>query len=247
MEKIIIYIDDSGQLHPNYPFSDVFVYGGYWTDESSDDAIKKYYGILKRQIFHTNKEVKASKMTESVKVQIIKRLKNKFKNSFNPIFVSVDVKSLTIDFSSKQNVQLHKNYLIRRYVEQAITHKRSIDKQVSSKVDVHIDDQSKTKLENYDSIERYIIKCMKGSYHSDTHIWMNSTANFSVEYEDSKASNGIQIADVLANSKMDYHIGKFSKFNLKTVMKQKDIKMPLKLPKYWTSSQLETRRILDDM
>ena len=75
----------------------------------------------------------------------------------------------------------------------------------------------------------------------DKHIWMNSTANFTVKYEDSKMSNGIQIADVLANSKMDYHIGKFHNVNLKTVMINKNINRPLKLPKYWTSSELENR------
>lgn len=241
MDKIIIYIDDSGQLHPNYPHSDVFVYGGYWTTEEANDEIIKYYGVLKRQIFHTNHEIKASNMSESVKTQIIKRLKNKFKDEFNPIFVSVDVKSLTIDFSSKQNVQLHKNYLIRRYIEFAVKHKRSILGNNSPTVDVHIDDQSKTKLENYDSIERYINKCMQGKYYSDKHIWMNSTANFTVKYEDSKMSNGIQIADVLANSKMDYHIGKFHNVNLKTVMANKNIIRPLKLPEYWTSSELVKR------
>lgn len=235
---MVIYIDDSGQLHPNYPHSCIFVYGGFWTTKKADDDINKYFGVLKSQFFHTHREIKASSMSESTKTKIIKRLKNKFKNEFNPIFVSVDVKSLTIDFNSKQTVQLHKNYLIRRYVEHAIKNKRKILDNTSSSVNIHIDDQSKTKIENYDSLERYINKNMKGGYNN---TWMHSDALFSVKYEDSKSSNGIQIADVLANSKMDYHMGKFVKTNLKTVMKNKHIPVPLKLPNYWTSEEVKNR------
>ncbi|MFT8498324.1 DUF3800 domain-containing protein [Leuconostoc pseudomesenteroides] len=237
MDDIIIYIDDSGQLHPNYPHSSVFVYGGYWTTKESDSEINKYFGKLKRQIFKSNKEVKSSNMSESIKIRIIKRLKNKFKDSFNPIFVSVDVKALTIDFKSKQTVQLHKNYLIRRFVETAIAHKRKVMQDESLSVHVHIDDQSKTKIENYDSLDRYISKMMTGRY---GYRWMLSNAQFTVKYEDSKSSNGVQIADVLANSKMDYHIGKFKKYNLKTVMKNKNVPVPLKLPVYWTSESIKS-------
>lgn len=110
-------------------------------------------------------------------------------------------------------------------------------KDESLSVHVHIDDQSKTKIENYDSLDRYISKMMTGRY---GYRWMLSNAEFTVKYEDSKSSNGIQIADVLANSKMDYHIGKFKKHNLKTVMKNKRIPVPLKLPIYWTSESIKS-------
>lgn len=242
MSDIIIYIDDSGQLHPNYPHSSVFVYGGYWTTKEADDEIIKHFGKLKRQIFKSGREIKASSMTENIKINIIRRLKNKFKNSFNPIFVSVDVKSLTIDFTSKQTVQLHKNYLIRRFVETAIKNKRYIIKDDSSvNVNIHIDDQSKTSIGNFDSLDRYITKMMRGNYRN-VNVWLHSNANFTVKYEDSKASNGIQIADILANSKMDYHIGKFKRNNLKTFMKNKEICSPLKLPNYWTSIDIQNRK-----
>ncbi|QVQ49116.1 DUF3800 domain-containing protein [Latilactobacillus sakei] len=67
MTTMHIFIDDSGQLNPNYPHSDFFVYGGYWTLSSNLNQVERYYRVLHRQIFGTNLEIKASDMSIGIK------------------------------------------------------------------------------------------------------------------------------------------------------------------------------------
>lgn len=228
-----IYIDDSGQLHPHYIHGDIFVYCGYWTTDDRDSDIKHKYGVLRRQIYHTKNEVKASSMTEKTKLKILKKIKKEFGNYFNPIFVTTKVSDLTIDFSSKSAVQLHKNYLLRRFVEEAIKDKRNKLGMQFKNIEVFIDDQSKTRLPNYDSLERYINKCAKQMYFWNPYT-KKSAAKFKVKYEDSKVNNGIQIADIIANTKGSYYnSSKHLKSNVKTKFGELEFARPLKLPRYW--------------
>lgn len=232
-ETMAIYIDDTGQLHPNYKKGSVFLYAGFWTPYEKMAEIKRFYGVLRRQIFRTSREVKGSQMDEKIKLQIIRRIKNKFPDNFHPIFVAVKVPILTIDFSSKQSVQLHKNYLLRRFVETAIQDKRAKCGDRFDHVHVYIDDQSKTRLHNRDSLERYLNKSAKHMYFWNKYQ-KTSAAKFTVSYEDSQYDNGIQLADVLANTKGHYYNGTVKSTLVQDRFKSIGIDAPLKLPKNWT-------------
>lgn len=71
MTILHIFIDDSGQLNPNYPHSNFFVYGGYWTLSNDLKQIEKYYKILHRQIFKTTSEIKASDMSNRDRKSVV--------------------------------------------------------------------------------------------------------------------------------------------------------------------------------
>lgn len=238
MDTMKIYIDDTGQLHPNYPHGDIFIYAGFWTTDEQDDAINKQYGILRQQFFKTKSEVKGSSMKEKARIKIIRRLKNKFPDGFHPIFVAVKVKDLDIDFSDKQAVQLHKNYLLRRFVEEAIKDKRLKLGMKLKKVQIFIDDQSKTRLPNFDSLEKYINNSAKGNRYFNPYT-QQSAAEFSVFYEDSKYNNGIQIADILANTKGHYYNSDAGLIDVKEQFQKLSIPAPLKLPTKWTIKTID--------
>lgn len=231
MADMNLYIDDSGQLHKKYQKGNIFVYGGFWSMNSDIDSIERYFSVLKNQIFRTRKEVKASSMSNSIKSQIIKRLLNKHSDKIHPNFVCVKLSELNIDFDEKKSVQLHKNYLIRRLLEKAIIEKRQLYPCDNvDKINVFIDNQSQTNINNYDSLERYIPKHLHHEYSSD--IGLTSECEIAVEFKDSKATLSIQIADILANSKMNYHRGEYD--NFKKIMVERDVNEPLKLPVFWS-------------
>ncbi|WP_125570940.1 DUF3800 domain-containing protein [Lacticaseibacillus songhuajiangensis] len=229
--EMYIFIDDAGQLHPNYPQSNFFVYAGFWCLSDSIDAIGKTYKVVHRQIFHTSKETKASSMTKSQKKQIIRRLLNKLDGKIHPIFESVYVPNINqVDFNNKQAVQLHKNYLILRLVEKAVREKRHDGETVSvSDVNVVMDNQSQTTLQNFDSIERYLNKRMHNEYKNSS--FLLSPAPYKAKFQDSEQSAHIQICDIFANSKYEYHNKSFPA--LKTLLKSKNVQPPLKLPNKW--------------
>lgn len=230
MTTLHIFIDDSGQLNPNYPHSDFFVYGGYWTLSSNLNQVERYYRVLHRQIFGTNLEIKASDMSIGIKKQITNRMLKKFPEDFNPVFESIYVPQMTIDFESKQAVQLHKNYLIRRLVEKVILEKRKyFPKILVDEVVIIIDNQSQTKLNSYDSLERYLNKSMHNQYFTESYV--KSSVPYKARFKDSKISPSIQLCDILANSKYGYHNGKFPV--LKSFLNKKGVAAPLKLPTKW--------------
>lgn len=199
--ELSIYLDDSGQLHPNY-YSSFFVYGGYWCIKGDEQQIANCYARMIRQIYRTKREIKASEMKHKQKRKILRRLATNFKDTFHPIFVASNVDDITIDFKNKENVQLHKNYLIRRLVEDVIHQARDLKIGKIEKVSVFIDNQNQTKLTGRDSLSVYMNKKFRpGSYVSDTYTI--SEAAFECLFLDSKAHRTIQIADLLANCKFN--------------------------------------------
>ncbi|KJY49441.1 hypothetical protein JG29_04940 [Bombilactobacillus mellis] len=224
--KTNIFIDDSGQLHIKYPKKHMFIYGGFWAPENEVSKINTYYSIIKMQLFKSKKEVKGSNMSPKIKKRIINRICKKFPQGFHPIFICVNVDNLDrLNFNNKRSVQLFKNYLIRRLIEIAILDQRRYG-YYSRDTDIFIDNQSKTQLGFFDSLEPYLNKYFHDRYASRTYI--KNSANFKAKFLDSKASNLIQIADILANSKYQYYTGKFDTF--KIIMSAKKVKDPLKLP-----------------
>lgn len=121
--------------------------------------------------------------------------------------------------------QLHKNYLIRRLIEHSILD-QSHFQILNIDTEIFIDNQSQTTLNNFDSLERYLNKHLHNKYYSESYI--TSNALFKSTYLDSKTSNLIQIADILANSKFQYYSGSFNKFKMFLV--NKNFNGPLKLP-----------------
>ena len=227
--KTNIFIDDSGQLHIKYPKKHMFIYGGFWAPENEVRKINTYYSIIKMQLFKSKKEVKGSNMSPKIKKRIINRICKKFPQGFHPIFICVNVDNLDrLNFNNKRSVQLFKNYLIRRLIEIAILD-QSHHGYFNKDIDIFIDNQSKAQLGYRDSLKPYLNKYFHGKYESKTYI--KDSANFTVKFLDSKASNLIQIADILANSKYQYYCGKFTTFKL--IMSAKKIKDPLKLPYAW--------------
>lgn len=125
---------------------------------------------------------------------------------------------------------MHKNYLIRRLLEEAILEKRRLFQEIQiEQINIFIDNQSQTNINSFDSLERYIPKHLHNEYYGAAHL--TSDCEITVKFRDSKADVCIQIADILSNSKMRYHKGSYK--NFKRIMVGKNVNEPLKLPIFW--------------
>ncbi|MCO7150482.1 DUF3800 domain-containing protein [Vagococcus lutrae] len=197
--NLSIYIDDSGQLHPKYK-SDYFIYGGYYCLTEDVASITNTYGRLMKNIYRTRNEVKTDKMKDKHKRKVLRRLLRDHENQIHPIFVATYVPKVTIDFSDKESVQLHKNYILRRLVEDVINDVTKTGVSLN-KVSVYIDNQSQTNVRNRDSLENYIKKYFskRGSYLLKS--FTTTDASITVEFLDSKTFRAMQIADFFANTK----------------------------------------------
>ncbi|WP_284386161.1 hypothetical protein, partial [Bacillus safensis] len=107
--KYFLILDDSGQLHPSYPFSDVFVYGGILVREKDYHGINadytKFINRIRKEKDVTN-ELKTSMMKNSLRRRVLNKLK---KYNFVQVFVSVKVSSLVrLDFSKSRHVTAFK-------------------------------------------------------------------------------------------------------------------------------------------
>lgn len=205
-EEISIYIDDSGQLHSNY-HSNYFVYGGFWCFSKDEDDISRKYGLMMTNIYRTKKEVKSSAMSDSKKRKVLRRLFRDHGHQFNPIYVASYIPDVTIDFFNKSAVQLHKNYILRRLVEDVINDLQRHGV-ILSKINVYIDNQSQTTVSNRDSFEVYIVKWFRGSGNYLAQSFTQTQAVFHVDFMDSSAFRAMQFADLLANTKFcRYHNG----------------------------------------
>jgi hypothetical protein len=194
--EISVYIDDSGQLHSNY-YSDYFVYGGFWCLDSEESKIKSTFSKTKWQLFHTGKEIKTSNMEHWQKKRLLKKV---VREDIHPIYVVSKVSMLTVDFSDREAVQLHKNYILRRLVEDCLKQMEKLGYGNIKKVNLYIDNQSQTNVANRDSFKNYINKVFKKKY-KNCEYFLESDVDFKVEYMDSKMEPLIQVADLLANCK----------------------------------------------
>ncbi|MCH4169351.1 MAG: DUF3800 domain-containing protein [Streptococcaceae bacterium] len=199
MEEINIYIDDSGQLHTNY-YSDYFIYGGYWCLAEDSQKISKTYSIQMSKIYHTKKEIKSSNMKHKYKRKVLRKLVSECQDCFNPIFIASKVSEISIDFDNKQAVQLHKNYILRRLVEDTIKQIKKQNFSDISKINVFIDNQNQTKIVNRDSFPVYLNNYFKNNYLRN---FTTTNVPFETKYLDSSKHKAIQIADLLANCKFN--------------------------------------------
>lgn len=133
---------------------------------------------------------------------LLSKIVSDSKGSFHPVFVSEYLKSLERPLDTKLDKQLHKNYLIRRFVELCIVNFRQYG-YTSKSINVYIDDQPITKMVSYDDFPKYLQNHLCGNYYSPSYI--TSTAKVSVKFMDSNSDRRIQLCDVLANAKWNHY------------------------------------------
>lgn len=198
-----VYLDDSGQLNDHYGCN-YFIYGGFYCFNDEISSINKSYRRLKRNIFRTKLEVKSSEMKNSQKRKLLRRILRDNPNSFHPVYCVARVDELTrVDYRNPKAVILHKNYILRRLLEKIIE-KIRFEGVVVENVNLFIDNQTITDLQNRDSLPNYLKKSFKNGYKTQLSK-MTSNAKFKSQYTESSNHCEIQIADLLANTKFCHY------------------------------------------
>ncbi|MFB8606246.1 DUF3800 domain-containing protein [Enterococcus casseliflavus] len=197
--NISIYIDDSGQLHTNYK-SDYFVYGGFWCETNKTNSIAGTYSKNMKIIYRTKGEVKTDRMSDKHKRKILRRILKNHSEEVHPIFVATYIPYITIDFSKKEAVQLHKNYILRRLIEDVISSIAATGEKLEH-VNIFIDNQSQTQVANRDNLEKYIKNYFSGNGSYLLKSFTTTDASISVSFLESKTYKAMQLADFFANTK----------------------------------------------
>ncbi|GGD12775.1 DUF3800 domain-containing protein [Pontibacillus salipaludis] len=198
-----LYLDDSGQLHPNYPHADHFIYGGLLVTESNFHGVNASYKNLVKQI-KREKGIEGELKTSSMSLGTRKRLLKKLRTyTCNQVFVTVKVPDLIrIDFEKKKDVVRYKNYILRRLVDKLINQK--IIPKSCSCLEVNIDNQN-VAHSALDSLEDHLTNFFNEDNYYQIHKNYNTTSfqtDFAVNYKDSETNYLIQAADLLANTKL---------------------------------------------
>lgn len=199
-----LYIDDSGQLHTNYPNGDYFIYGCILIEESKFHGINQNYKKLVKRIrtrLQHQGELKTSHMNITTRRQLLKQLS---KYNCQQGFVTVCVPKLErLDFSKKKDVVRYKNYMVRRLVEKLILDGK-LPKNCDS-IDIYIDNQN-VAHSSLDDLEEHLINYFNEDNYYNVHKKFKTTsfrADIKVSYRDSKTNYMIQAADLLANTKFN--------------------------------------------
>lgn len=207
--KYYMFLDDSGQLHPNYPKGDFFVYGGLLVKENDFHGINTSYKKLVQKIKKEKRvveELKTSDMDIPTKRRLLKKLTG---YSCEQIFVTVKVSTLVrLNFESKRDVVRYKNYIIKRLIEELIKSGK-IPKQCDF-LEIHIDNQNVAHSAQ-DSLQDYLFNIFNEDNYYYIHRQYNTTSfscDFRVLYKDSKTNYLVQAADLLANTKCQIQQGK---------------------------------------
>ena len=209
---ISVYIDEAGTLSKNPKNPPYYIYAGYWCLDEHRTQIESSFGRRLVSFFPSckNKEKKASTMKHRKKMLLMKDIVKNNSKIFHPIFVVEYLKILENPLKDKVSIQLHKHYLLRRFIEKSVREYKSIYGNTLNAITINIDDQSKTKIENLN------YKAFPD-------------ANIIVKYRDSNKYRAIQICDILANSKYEHYVHKRNEINkaLKNIVLNTDI---VKLP-----------------
>lgn len=216
--KYYLFLDDSGQLHPNYPLGRNFVYGGLLVSEKNYHGINKSYKNLVKKIKREKGikgELKTSMMDISTRRRLLKRLS---KYSCEQAFVSVDVHSLVrINFNNKKDVVRYKNHIIRRLIEKLINEGK-IPK-CCNLLEVNIDNQN-IAHSSIDSLEDHLFNYFNEENYYLIHMQYDTTSfksDFIVKYRDSKTDYMIQAADLLANT--EFNVLENKQFKIRNIYK----------------------------
>lgn len=213
--KYLIFLDDSGQLHPNYPQGDFFVYGGLLVKESEFHKANTGYKKLVRQVKKEKGitgELKTSDMSTGTRRRLLNGLS---KLPGEQIFVSVKVSTIKrVNFSSKRDVVRYKNYIVMRLIEDLI--KTNKLPQNCTFTEIHIDNQNIAHSAQ-DSLQDYLFNTFNLDNYYNAHLQYQQTTfncDFRVHYKDSDTNYLIQASDLLANTQCQILSGKGSLMNL---------------------------------
>lgn len=139
--KYFMFLDDSGQLHPNYPLGDFFVYGGLLVSEKDFHGVNFSYKNLVKKIKKEKNiqgELKTTDMDIPTRRRLLKRLS---KYTCHQIFVSAKVSSFVrLNFDSKRDIVRYKNYMLKRLIELLIRNSK-LPKDCNF-LEIHIDNQN---------------------------------------------------------------------------------------------------------
>lgn len=201
MKNKWLFLDDSGQLSNSGTHSH-FLYGGIFIE--SERAYNLFMNVVKQQckFFGINGEIKGS----DIKIKHRKKLLQAFSKveGVHQVFLVEDVRELSrVDFGKKGKIRYHKNYLIKRIVEQ-LHKKRLIDADTKLHINIDLEMLSEEKYRNH--LENHLndfwvnkMSYIKGMEYSQ--FIPNIKTKFNVKFLDSRHHRFIQVADLLVNTK----------------------------------------------
>jgi len=199
--KYYLFLDDSGQLHSNFPHSNYFVYGGILVDEKNFHRINTAYKKLVRQIKKEkglSTELKTSSMDKSTRRRLLAALS---KYNCIQVFVSVHVPSLRrLNFEKTKDVVRFKNYMVRRLIDRLVTTGEL--NSTCSYLEIHIDNQN-VAHSSVDGLEDHLYHFFNQHNFYDVHLERDTTkfnSEFKVFYKNSETNYLVQAADLLANT-----------------------------------------------
>ena len=201
MKNKWLFLDDSGQLSNSGTHSH-FLYGGVFIE--NERAYNLFMNVVKQQckFFGIKGEIKGS----DIKIRHRKKLLQTFSKveGVHQVFLVEDVRKLSrVDFGNKEKIRYHKNYLIKRVVEQL--HKKGlIDAETTLHINIDLEMLSEEKYRNQleDHLNDFWVNKMsyiKGMEYSQ--FIPNIKTKFNVKFLDSRHHRFIQVADLLVNTK----------------------------------------------
>ncbi|WP_447584335.1 DUF3800 domain-containing protein [Streptococcus pasteurianus] len=201
MKNKWLFLDDSGQLSNSGTHSH-FLYGGIFIE--SERAYNLFMNVVKQQckFFGIKGEIKGS----DIKIKHRKKLLQAFSKveGVHQVFLVEDVRKLSrVDFGNKEKIRYHKNYLIKRIVEQ-LHKKELIDADTTLHINIDLEMLSEEKYRN--QLENHLndfwvnkMSYIKGMEYSQ--FIPNIKTKFNVKFLDSRHHRFIQVADLLVNTK----------------------------------------------
>lgn len=234
-KKCWLFLDDSGQLSNNGTH-DYFLYGGVFIP--NEKKLNELRNKVNRQknFLGIDKEIKGASIKNKHRkklLQVVKKVE-----AIETLFLIEHTPSLDrVDFQNHNSVRMHKNYLVKRLIEQ-LHNKNLIDDDTI--LYIYIDNEAlssgiyKDSLQNH--LNEYYKKSNKGAFlkHLEYELFIPSfETQFKVKYIDSRSELLMQVADLLANTK-------YRRYKLETKDGSENIKCPLvclKLPKQFRSGK----------
>ncbi|EKI2451475.1 TPA: DUF3800 domain-containing protein [Staphylococcus aureus] len=203
MGEKFLYIDDSGQLSDNGTH-EYFIYSGVFIENKNiiNELKRRVNGLAK--VNKIKGEFKGSELGGRHRRKLLKIIDDT--DGVHTFFVVEKTSLLTrVDFENPQKVRYHKNYLIRRLIEEIIEQSLVSD---SDFLYTYIDNEASNDTNQAEHLNNHLNEYWKlssrGLYYKHSvygQFIPRCDVNIKVKYLDSKHERMIQLADILANSK----------------------------------------------
>lgn len=204
MQKIFIYVDDSGVLHSNAK-NKYFVYAGYSFigSDIKDAAKRRYIGMLKtiKKAIGVQGEVKASRLIPKYKAKLYRTMSRE--NSFA---VSVKIHNLKDSIlNNKNSIHRYKDYALKRVIKEQIKSyigEGKINPDEPVKIILELDEQATATNGVYNLKESIYEELVVGIHNFDYGIFYGpilEQLEIDVHFCDSSCDYLIQACDILAN------------------------------------------------